>query len=148
MTWTCKGVFRLDAIVCNNKECWNNYKCQCDCKELIDESVCDKRYAWNPSNCECDRSCDIGEYLDYKNCKCRKRLVDKLGVECDENIDEAKTLAKMRINVFLQMVHCAVFNILYNQYCNCYLVYYKYMNRNKENVSKYDYVYQEPNYLI
>ena len=26
----------------------------------------------------------------YKNCKCRKRLVDKLVKECDENIDEAK----------------------------------------------------------
>ena len=29
-----------------------------------------------------------------------------------------------------------------------YFVYYKYMNRNKENVSKYyDYVYQTKNYL-
>ena len=27
-----------------------------------------------------------------------------------------------------------------------YFVYYKYMNRNKENVSKYDYVYQAKNY--
>ena len=58
---------------------------------MIDKGVCDKGYAWNPSNCECecDKSCDVGEYLDYKNCKCRKRLVDKL-VECNENIDEAK----------------------------------------------------------
>ena len=24
------------------------------------------------------KSCDAGEYLDYKNCKCRKRLVDEL----------------------------------------------------------------------
>ena len=31
-----------------------------------------------------------GEYLDYENCKCRKRLVDKLVEECTENIDEAK----------------------------------------------------------
>ena len=27
-----------------------------------------------------------------------------------------------------------------------YFVYYKYINRNKENVSKYDYVYQAKNY--
>ena len=27
-----------------------------------------------------------------------------------------------------------------------YFVYYKYMNQNKENVSKYDYVYQGKNY--
>ena len=39
---------------------------------MIDKVVCDKRYAWNPSNCEyeCDKSCDVGEYLDYENCKC------------------------------------------------------------------------------
>ena len=30
-----------------------------------------------------DNSCDIGEYLDYENCKCRKRLIDKLVDECD-----------------------------------------------------------------
>ena len=71
---TCKCVCRLDAIVCNNKHRWNNDKCWCECKELIDKGVCDKGYAWNPSNCECecDKSCDIGEYLDYENCKCRK----------------------------------------------------------------------------
>ena len=51
-----------------------------------------KAYSWNPSNCECecDKSCDFGEYLDYENCKCRKRLVDKLVEECDENVDEEK----------------------------------------------------------
>ena len=27
---------------------------------------------------ECDKSCDKGKYLDYKNCKCKKKLVDKL----------------------------------------------------------------------
>ena len=59
---------------------------------MIDKSVCDKGYTWNPCNCECEcnNSCDVGEYLDYENCKCRKRLVDKLVEECNENIDEAK----------------------------------------------------------
>ena len=89
---TCKCKCRLDASVCNNKQCWNDDKCQCECKELIDKGVCDKGYAWNPSNCECecDKSCGLGEYLDYENCKCKKRLVDKLVEECNENIDEAK----------------------------------------------------------
>ena len=33
-----------------------------------------ERIFWNSSNCdcECDKSCDVGEYLDYENCKCRK----------------------------------------------------------------------------
>ena len=49
-----------------------------------------KGYIWNPSNCECecDKSCDVGEYLNYENYKCRKRLVEKLVDECNENIDE------------------------------------------------------------
>ena len=28
------------------------------------------------------------EYLDYVNCKCRKRIIDKLVEKCNENIDE------------------------------------------------------------
>ena len=65
---TCKCKCRLDASVCNNKQRWNEDKCS------------DKVFIWNPSNCECDcdKICTVGEYLDYKNCKCRKRLIDKL----------------------------------------------------------------------
>ena len=89
---TCKYKCRLDASVCNNKQRWNDDKCRCKCEELIDKGTCDKGYAWNPSNCECecDKSCDFGEYLDYENCKFKKRLVDKLVEECGENVDEAK----------------------------------------------------------
>ena len=59
---------------------------------MIDKGVCDKGYAWNPSNCECecDKSCDVSEYLDYENCKCRKRLIDELVEEYGENVGEAK----------------------------------------------------------
>ena len=31
---TCQGKCRLDASVCNNKQCWNRDKCRCKCKEL------------------------------------------------------------------------------------------------------------------
>ena len=80
---------RLDASFCNNKQRWNKDKCRCECKELIDKGIWDKEFIWNPRNCECecDKSCDVGEYLDYENCKCRKKLVDKLVEECSENID-------------------------------------------------------------
>ena len=37
-----------------------------------------------------DKSCDVGEYLDYQNCKCSKRLADKLVEKCSENIVEVK----------------------------------------------------------
>ena len=51
--------------------------------------MCDKGFIWNPSNCECecDKSCDIGEYLVHKNCKCRKDIIDELTEECSENIN-------------------------------------------------------------
>ena len=31
----CKCECGLDAIVCNNKQCWNKNKCRCKCKELL-----------------------------------------------------------------------------------------------------------------
>ena len=70
----------------------NEDKCRCECKELVHKVVCNKGFFPNPSNCECefDKSCDIGEFLDYSNCKCRKRLIDKLAEECTENIEETK----------------------------------------------------------
>ena len=60
--------------------------------------MCDKGFIWNPSNCECecDKACDVGEYLDYENCKCRKKLVDKLVDECTETVEEVK-LAKITL---------------------------------------------------
>ena len=43
-------------------------------------------------------SCDVGEYLDYKNCKCRKRLIDKLVEKCCENIDGNKVIYDSTFN--------------------------------------------------
>ena len=93
---TCNCKWRLDASASNNKQRWSDDKCRCECKELIDKDVCDKESIWKPSNCECecDKSCDAGGYLGYENCKCRKKLVDKLVDECTENVEEVK-LAKI-----------------------------------------------------
>ena len=59
---------------------------------MIDIDVCGKGPIWNPSscNCECDKSCNIRGYLDYENCECRKKLVQKLIEECAENVEEVK----------------------------------------------------------
>ena len=80
---------QIVKIICNNKQKWNKRKCRCECKKLIDKGVCDKEFIWNPSNCECecDRSCNIGQYLDYSDCKCKKKLIDPLIEECTENDD-------------------------------------------------------------
>ena len=87
---TCKCICRFTSAVCNSRQIWNEDKCGCECREhLINKMICDKGYIWNPSNsaCECDKLCDIGHYLDYKNCVCRKGLVDKLVEECINVID-------------------------------------------------------------
>ena len=36
---TCKCKCRLDPSVCNNRQRWNEDKCRCECKELLDEGV-------------------------------------------------------------------------------------------------------------
>ena len=44
---------------------------------------------WNPStwSCECDRYCETGQYLDYKNCECRKKIIDDLIEQCTSIVD-------------------------------------------------------------
>ena len=41
-----------------------------------------------------------GEYLDYKNWKYRKRLIDKLVEECNENIDESEMIYNDTLNEY------------------------------------------------
>ena len=123
---TCRYKCRLDASVCNNKQGWNEDKCMFECKKLIDKCVCDKGSIWNLSNCECecDKSCDVGEYLGYSNCKCRKMLVGKLVEEFIKSIDEAEI---ERENVHKNecsscaLYVCIVFNFFYTQHRNWYL---------------------------
>ena len=106
----------------------------------MDPSSCD---------CECDKSRDVGEYLDYENCRCRKRLVDKLVEKCDENIDQAKlteiALFEHKNEFFCYYTVFIVLDVIVLTICigiSTYFVYYKYMNR---NVSVYDYVYHAKN---
>ena len=54
--------------------------------------MCDKGFIWNPSysECRCDKACDVDEYLDYENGKCRKNLVAPLIEECIETVEQVK----------------------------------------------------------
>ena len=112
-------------------------------------------FIWNPSNCECecDKLCDAGEYLDYANCKFRKRIIDKLVEECNENIDKVKIAgmalferrneSKSSCTIYVALI-VIVFTISIG--IGTYFIYYKYMNHDKKSASKYDYVYQTSNY--
>ena len=105
--------------------------------------VYDKGFILSPSNCECecDKSCGIGEYLDYSNCKCGKKLVDPLVEECTENIDETKL-----VNITVEnknndrcrsyVVYMVLFWIFFVISCGTiiYIVYHGYVNRIKYNL--------------
>ena len=90
--------------------------------------------------CECDKSCDIGEYIDYSNCKCRKKLVDKLTEECTENIEETKLVEKTTAKNENQhkCSSCTVYIVLFliiftiNVGVGICFVYYKYVSCNEK----------------
>ena len=56
-----------------------------------------------------------GEYLDYKNCKRRKKIIDKLVEECSENIDGNEMLYNETLDVIS-------FNV-YKKVCSSCMVY-------------------------
>ena len=103
---------------------------------------------WNPSNCECecDKSYDIGEYLDYKNCKCRKIIIDKLFEECSKNIYENEIidvfpLNEIPLNVYKKVCNsCMVYIVLFvifliTSICICSGFIYFHWYLQKDNIS-------------
>ena len=62
------------------------------------------------------KSCHIGKYLDYENCKCRKTLIDKLVEECTENVEEVK-LAKISSaeNENVCKSFCTIYVVLFSR---------------------------------
>ena len=73
-------------------------------------------------------------------------MVEKLIEECNENIEETSFVkiksTKCKSNSCI--LYIVLFSIFFtiNIGIATYFVYYKHMNRNKEDVSVYDYVYQ------
>ena len=122
---------------------------------MIDKGIYDKRFIWNSINCECecDKSCNVGEYLDYNNCKCRKRLVDKLIEECTENGEETKitgiTLFKHKNKCkFSFIIYVVLIAIVFTICIGLILILF---TTNtwiilQKTALKYDYVYQASNY--
>ena len=82
---------------------------------MIDKGVCDRRYIWNPSNCECkcDKSCDVGQYLDSKNCSCREKLADKLAEECIETAKEVKRVSENKNKCSSCILNVVLFSIIF-----------------------------------
>ena len=69
--------------------------------------------------------------------------------ECDENVNKIKMVSESKNKFNSCILYIVLFSIFFtiNVGIGAYFVSCKYMNRNKENVSKYyDYVYQTKNY--
>ena len=72
--------------------------------------------------------CDFSEYLSYKNCKCKIKLIDELVDECTANIEETSLVEitstecnfvenKRRHNSCTLYI-CVIFNNLFNKHWN------------------------------
>ena len=145
---TCKCVCRLTSAICNDKQEWNENKCRCECKEdLVSKFACDKGYMWNPSTCSCesDRYCETGQYLEYKNCVCRKKIIDDLIEQCTSIVDmdiKNNTLSKKsdespsNIYFVLFIVFLVLF-ILFLVVC----IYYWCKNNKAITKKMYDFIY-------
>ena len=67
---------------------------------MIDKRRLSEEFIWNPSNseCKCDKSSGIGEYIDYKSCRCWKRVIDKLAEKCSENTNGNELIYNETVN--------------------------------------------------
>ena len=85
---------------------------------MIDKGIGDKGSIWNPSNCECEfhKSFGVGEYLDYENCKCREKLIDKSVEECSENelINDNTLIDHKKVCGSCERSSCTVYIVLFS----------------------------------
>ena len=113
---SCKCVCKLNSSICNNKKIWNSDTCRCGCNEDFASIInCTKGYTWNPSTCECqcDMWCKPGQYLDYKKCVCKNKLIGRVIAECTSVIKETMMNNKKYIdNNDTTIIFISLFSVL------------------------------------
>ena len=85
--------------------------------------------------CECDKSCDIEEYLDYKNCVIgiRTSIADKLVEECANVVMKMKLIMKLQtfhqVIISVGLAHYTLYYLLFlfNNECNHWLWFYLFL---------------------
>ena len=127
-----KCVCRLNSSVCNSKQIWNSDTCKCDCNEdFAGTMTCNKGYMWNPSTCACESDMwyKPGQYLDYKNCVCKNKLIGRIISECTSLVNETMMNNKMSItnddtttNIFIGLLSGLMFAGIT---CFCVYAYFK-----------------------
>ena len=141
---SCKCICKLNSSVCNNKQIWNSDTCRCDCNEDFAIIInCTKGYTWNPSTCEsqCYTWCKLGQYLDYKNCICKNKLIGKILEECTNVINETMINNKDNIdnnntitNIFIVLFSIVMFILIV---CSCVFIFFKWFKNKKNTYNTY-----------
>ena len=131
---SCKCICRLNSSVCNSKQIWNSNTCSCDCNEDFAVIMsCKKGYMWNTSTCACkgDMWCKPGQYLDYKKCVCKNKLIAKVISKCTSFINETTMNNKTNIvsdgttkNQFIGLFSVLMFTGIT---CFCVFAYFKWI---------------------
>ena len=135
---SCKCVCQLNSSVCNSKQIWNSNTCCCDRNEdFAGIMTRNKGYMWNPSTCacECDMWCKPGQYLDYKNCVCKNKLIGRVISKCTSLINETMMNDKKNItnddttaNIFIGLFSVLIF---IGFICFCVFAYFKWIKGKK-----------------
>ena len=135
---SCKCVCQLNSSACNSKQIWNSDTFKCDCNEdFLGIMSCNKGYMWNPSTCacECDMWCKPGQYLDYKKCVCKNKLIGKIISKCTSLINETMMNDKTSIvsddttmNIFIGLFSVLMFAGIT---CFCVFPYFKWIKGKK-----------------
>ena len=127
---SCKCICNLNSSICNNKHIWNSDTCRCNCNEDFAGIInCTKGYTWNPSTCECDTWCKPGQYLDYKNCVCKNKLIGRVIEECTSIINETMMNNDNNTTWFnsINYVFIGLF-LMTLVICSCVFAYFKWFN--------------------
>ena len=102
--------------------------------------TCNKGYMWNPSTCACeyDMWCKPGQYLNYKKCVCKNKLIGKVISKCTSLINETMISNKMSITNGNNDIYFILF-IIFSILCILLiigLIYYYRKNSNKKILNK------------
>ena len=145
ITWheTCKCVCRFTKAVCNDKQEWDENECKRECiEDLIDKLKCDKGYMCNPSTCtcECNKYCEVGQYLDYENCVCKKKLIEYLVKQCT-SIADIDSYKKESSETNVYFISFIIFLILSVLLVAGLIYYFRKYNKRKIVNNMYNIVY-------
>ena len=112
---SCAHECGLNESVCNSRQKWDHDECQCKCKELDDKGSCKNNYLWNSStcDCECNKAHTIDEYLDIKNCSCKKhdKLLDEILNTTETSLDNKKATCEKN-NCLIDTISLVIIGLL------------------------------------